>query len=326
MIKTILRKTMFLMIGFVVVLALASCGEKEDKIVIGQGDWASNAFHDQVVKFIIENGYDTEVDIILTDTPVLITSLASGDVDLNTELWSDNIPTYEDDIAEGKYVYVSTNYDDNEQGLYVPTYMVEGEDAIAPDLETVQDLENYAHLFPDPEGGDKGIIYGGPEGWQVTQFLHQKIEAYGLDDYYKFKTIDSSSTLAATIAGAYEKEEAWVGYYWSPTWVLGLYDMTLLGDSPYNEEDHENGVGAMPTVDVNVVVNSEFEEKYPEIFAFLSNYETSSDVTSEALAYMQENEAEAEEAARYFLENHQELWTEWLPEEVKQKVLDALDE
>ena len=35
---------------------------------------------------------------------------------------------------------------------------------------------------------------------------------------------------------AIERGEPWVGYNWEPTWVMGLYDMTLLEDEPYDEE------------------------------------------------------------------------------------------
>ena len=35
----------------------------------------------------------------------------------------------------------------------------------------------------------------------------------------------SSAGLSGSIAKAYERGEAWFGYYWSPTAVLGKYDM-----------------------------------------------------------------------------------------------------
>ncbi|ERJ13130.1 ABC transporter substrate-binding protein [Haloplasma contractile] len=323
--KKHLSKILSIVAAFAIMFTLAACGEQEEKIVIGEGDWDSAAFHDQVTKFIIEEGYGVQVEIKLADTAVQNASLKTGDIDLVTEWWVDNIPSYNEDIEAGEYTSVSTNFDDNEQGIYVPTYMVEGDDAIAPNLKTVQDLKDYAHLFPNPEGGDKGIIYGGPEGWSATAFLHNKMEAYGLNEYYTFRTIDSSATLSATLASAYEKGEPWVGYNWKPTWVMGLYDMTLLEDTPYNEEDFKQGKGAFSTSDVNVVITDGFEERFPEVTEFLSNYETSADITSQALAYMRENDVEADAAAKWFLENKQDVWSDWVPTDVKDKILEALD-
>lgn len=315
--KKILTIIGILVLGF----AFTGC-EQEDVIVIGEGNWDSNAFHDQVVKIIIEEGYGVTVDVVPADTAIMVAGLKSQDVNLSMEIWSQNVETYPTDIADGEYVEVATNFNDNKQGLYIPAYLQEE----YPELQTVEDLKDYAHLFPDPEGGDQSIIYGGPEGWGATIFLHKKMEAYELDTLYKFKTIDSTDTLNATLASAYAKEEPWVGYNWEPTWVIGLYDMVLLDDSEYNADDYANGIGAFSTVDVNICVDNEFEEKYPLVFEFLENYQTSSLITSQALAYMQENSVEADETAVWFLQENEDLWKEWVTEEAYQNIIDYINE
>jgi len=308
-----------------ILTALAACtGAQQDPIVIGEGDWDSNMLHDQIVKIIIEEGYGYETDIVLADTAVIISGFKSKDMDFAMEIWSDNIPTYPEDIANGDYVELSVNFDDNMQGLYVPTYLVEGDDALAPNLKTVEDLKEYADLFPNPEDSSVGMIYGGPEGWLATAFLHSKMESYGLDEMYEFRSIDSGATLAATLASAYEKGEPWVGYYWEPTWIMGIYDMTLLEDSEYSAEDYEMGIGAFPTVDVTVVATPEFVEEYPEVAEFLSNYTTSSQLVSDALGYMQENGVEADEAAEWFIKENSDLVKSWLPDDVYEKVTASL--
>ena len=62
----------------------------------------------------------------------------------------------------------------------------------------------------------------------------------------------------------------------------------------------------------------------PEICEFLERYETSSALTSEALAHMQETGASYEETAKWFLSEHSDLILEWLPKEEAQKVMGAL--
>jgi len=322
-----MKKISIFAVIFVLVIAMATgCSqETAEPIVIGEGDWDSNAFHDQVVKLIIEEGYGYEVDIVMADTSVLIAGLTARDIDLNMELWSDNIPTYQEDQDNGYYQSLSTNFDDNMQGLYVPTYLVEGDGALAPDLKSVKDLVNYKELFLNPEDPEMGIIYGGPEGWKATEFLYKKVDEYGLADLYDFKPIDSGATLAATIASAYEKGEPWVGYYWEPTWIMGIYDMTLLEDSPYSQEDYDMGIGSFPTVDVNVVATPDFIEAYPELAEFLSNYVTSSQLTSLALGYMQENEVEADEAAKWFLKENDDMLKSWVSEDAYANIVAALE-
>ncbi|MBK5252932.1 MAG: ABC transporter substrate-binding protein [Peptostreptococcaceae bacterium] len=320
-----MKKLLSLLLIIIVVFTLSACGgEETSKIVVGEGDWDSNAFHDQVFKFIVENGYDTEVDVVVADTAVMISGLKTKDIDLTLELWSENIPTYSEDIDNGDYIELSLNFDDNMQGLYVPRYLVEGDDALAPDLKTVKDLNKYAELFPDPEDPEIGIIYGGPEGWDATEMLHSKMEEYGLDENYNFRTIDSSATLSATLSAAYEKGEPWVGYNWEPTWIMGLYDMVLLEDSEYNAADYENGIGAFPSVNVMVDSTPEFVDDFPEVAEFAKNYTTSSALTSEALAYMQENEVESEDAAIWFLKEHEKIWKPMVSDEAYDKVIEAL--
>jgi glycine betaine/proline transport system substrate-binding protein len=65
-------------------------------------------------------------------------------------------------------------------------------------------------------------------------------------------------------------------------------------------------------------------EKAPEVVEFLKNYETSSELTNKMLAYMQENDAEADETAKWFLQEYEDLWTKWLPEDIASKVKEAL--
>mgnify|MGYP000885895574 CR=1 FL=1 len=68
--------------------------------------------------------------------------------------------------------------------LYVGTER--GIEASAPDLKTVEDLEKYASVFPDPEGPGMGRIFGGIPGWEVTEILEKKVEAYGLTEMYNY--------------------------------------------------------------------------------------------------------------------------------------------
>jgi glycine betaine/proline transport system substrate-binding protein len=315
-------KKLLTLLTVVFSLFMVSACETQDTIIVAQADWESIEFHNAVVAILIEEGYGVAVETVPADTAVMVASLRTSDINLSMEVWSDNIPTYQDELDSGDLVELSVNFDDNMQGLYIPRYLAEQ----YPDLRTVEDLKDYVDLFPNPEGGDKGIIYGGPEGWSATDFLTKKMEAYGLNEFFEFKTIDSSATLNATLAGAYANEEPWVGYNWEPTWALGLFDLVLLEDTPYSKEDFEQGIGAFPTVRVTVAVDKTFEDNYPEITEFLANYTTSSEITSAALAYMQENEVEADAAARWFLENYESMWTSWVPSDVADSVKQALQE
>ena len=289
---------------------LASCeaGEEETTVILGEASWASSIFHNRVAGYILEHGFGATVETQPTETAVMIATLPNGDIDVSLELWSDNVPTYADDIAAGNYVEVSTNYDDNTQGLYVPGYLQDNyaDYGLSEPIEDIQDLlkPEVIALFEDPNDDSKGVIYGGPSSWSASAFLNLKMEAYGFDAEYNFEMINSSAALAAQIAGAFESEDPIVSYYWEPTSLMGLYDLRLLSDTPYSAEDFAEGKGAFPTVNVNVVTRPGFADDMPEINTFFSNYVTSSALTNSALGYMEENDATPEQAAIWFLQQN----------------------
>ena len=96
--------------------------------------------------------------------------------------------------------------------------------------------------------------------------------------------------------------------------------MVLLEDEPYDPDTYLDGKTALPAVKVTVGVSPAFYEDNPEMVEFLSNYKTSSALTSEALAYMQDTGANYVETARWFLTEHSELLDEWLNEEDAEKM------
>jgi len=311
-----------------------SGGKTEDKktIVFADAGWESIQFHNDIAQFILENGYGYKTDILPGSTAATFQGFRQGDIDVYMEVWTDNLlEVYPEAIEAGDIKEVSINFDDNAQGMYVPTYLIEGDpergiEAIAPDLKTVQDLEKYWEIFEDQEDTSKGRIYGAPSGWNVDNIMQAKVETYGLDKTFNYFAPGTDTGLSASIAGAVEKGEPWVGYYWEPTWVLGKYDMTLLEEEPHDEEKWENGYEtSFPPMPVTIAVYKDLVEEAPEIVEFLSNYETSSQLTSDALAFMQENDTGTKEAAMWFFEEHEDLWTSWVPEEIVEKVKAALN-
>jgi glycine betaine/proline transport system permease protein/glycine betaine/proline transport system substrate-binding protein len=287
-------------------------------------------FHNAVAAFIGETAYHIEASVISGSTAITYTGLKGGDIQVYMETWTDLLATYKDDLEEGSIRELSVNFDDNAGGLYVPRYVIEGDpdrgiEAGAPDLRTVRDLLNYPDLFPDPDDDSKGLIYGAISGWEVDKILRAKYVAYGLDQDYNYLDPGSDAALAASISAACERGENFVAYYWEPTWITGKYDLYLLQDDPYDEDLYYKGECEMPSMRVTVCVNRDFYDAAPDFCAFLSNYKTSSALTAEALSYIQDNGASYEDAAAWFLRQHDELITQWLPEDKAELVRAALE-
>src|SRR5690625_6243299 len=117
--------------------------------------------------------------------------MRDNEVDVHIELWSKNISDYyHESLKNGDFQLMSINFDDNKQGFYVPTYVIEGDperdiEPMAPDLEYVSDLPNYWELFEDTEDSSKGRLVGWLWGVETDENLLKAYEYYELD--YKFK-------------------------------------------------------------------------------------------------------------------------------------------
>ena len=309
---------------------LSGCASKSREIVFADVGWDSVKFHNAVAGLIAEAAFGYTWKEVPGSSPIMHEALKNGEIDVNMEEWTDNLTGYDEDLEAGLFKELGTNFGDNIQGFYVPRYVIEGDEErgiepMAPDLKTVQDLAGYADLFPDDENPGMGRIYGAIPGWEINEIMLKKVQYNGLDQMYNFFQPGTDSALSAAFTSAYEKGEPIVGYYWEPTWLTGKYDLVLLDDYPYvDDAQYKEGKTACPSVDVTIGVSNAFYEQEPEFCAFLEKYETSSALTSEALAHMQDTGDDYNETARWFLTEHPELMEAWLDADQLEDVRGAL--
>lgn len=294
-------------ISFLLFLCLCVGLSAQDVINFADVGWDSIKINNKIVSIIAEEVFGYKTVETPGSTPIIHEALKSGEVDVVMEEWSDNIPTYVEDVARGEFTELGINFDDNVQGFFVPDYVKEA----LPNLESVQDLRDYADYFDH-------TIYGGIPGWQITKIMEKKVHYNGLDEMYEYVIPGSNAAMDSTVISKLDNKEPIVFYYWLPTYLMGKYDFTLLTDTPYDKNTYAEGIGALPAVKVTKAVSNEFYEENREFCTFLSKYALSSQEISSLLAYMQDNKADFSQAARYFLENNRDKVSTWLdPDEVK---------
>lgn len=330
----------FLTFLFVLFLSLflSSCRYEKEKIIIGKGSWESNDFYNQIMKIIIEEGYEIDVDFKPVTTPILVEGLKRGDIHVNVETWSENMPTYNEDILNGHYEELSINFNDNEQGIFTTKYFAK---YIANELNksidelSYEDLILFKDYLPrDPNDHNKVLIYGGTTEWEVTDFFINKFqneELYPkLVENFTFEPIRQTPALNQLLINAYEsyintnqitKDSVWVGYNWKPTSVMGRFEMVLIKDK-YEEYVKETGQGNIPENNITVVAIKEIKEKHPEIYKMLKNVQTSSNDASLALAHLEEddNRTILDTAVWWMIEN-EDVWSTWVTTSAKQKIM-----
>lgn len=309
-----------------------SVGAASNKpIIFADMSWDSIMVHNRIVAFIIGHGMGYESEFVPGSTPVMVKAMMLGDVDVDMESWTQNVQeVYDEAIASGRVIDLGPNYPDSWQGWLVPTYVIKGDpergiEPMAPDLRSVADLPRYRELFRDPENPDMGRFYNAIAGWQATAFNERKLAAYGLDKHFTSFVAGSDAALSGSMLRAYERGKPWFGYYWGPTWVLGMLDMTPLEEPAYDAKTwDESAACAFPSVEVNKLVTTDLAERAPEVVELLRRYTTTLALNNEFLAYMKQNKATAEDTAKWFLREHRDLWTGWVSPEVARKVEAAL--
>lgn len=305
-------------------LAQADCGE----VSITEMNWASNTVVTNVAKFIMEQGYGCDVTVVPSDTVPAVTSVAeNGEPDIVTELWLNSAgEAYLRLEEQGKVERLGKVLDPGGlEGWWIPTYLAEKH----PELKTIEGVMANPELV-----GNR--FNNCPSGWGCRVVNDNLVRALDLEDSgIEVFNHGSGETLASSMASAVQSEEAWFGYYWGPTVPLGKFDMTRVELGEYKEDVHTRnqtqnadnpGVSEFPAAPVLTSITTDFREREPEVADMLSKLTFKTDTMSSLLAWMDENNASAEEAAVHFLSDNTEEWSGWLNESARERLAAVLGE
>ncbi|WP_322997068.1 ABC transporter substrate-binding protein [Castellaniella sp.] len=295
----------------------------------GGMNWESNLVLVEVERFIIKNGYGCESEVLPTETLPALAALQRGDLDINSELWlNSTLEPWTKAEATGKVKRIGDIYMGGE-AWFIPKYTAER----LPDLKKAADLPKYWKDFKDPEEPTKGRFYGCPAGWGCEVVSTNLFKALGLGDTYTLFSPGTGATQKAALTAAYNRKENVVFYYWYPTPLVGSMDLVKLELPPYDaaqqkcltDPNCENPQATdYPENPVFTAVSTQFTQDAPKLTEFLSKVKIPLDDMNQAMAYMEENEAEPEPTAQWFLKNKQDVWTQWLPADVTERVKAAL--
>lgn len=301
-------------------------------------DWDSAQFIVEVVRVISERGYGCKTESLPGSSLPMLTGMMRGDIDVMMEVWKENIAeAWAKGVEEGRVLSLGVTFSGANQGFFVPRYVIEGDkqrgiEPLAPNLKSVADLPHYAQLFQDREEPSKGRFYNCILGWSCERINNRKFIAYRMEDHYTNFHPGTSASLSAAIESAYIRGQPILTYYWEPTWIMGKYDMVQLAEPPYDEtkwatldiDDESTTIEAQgcayPITDVYTGVSSEFAATAPELAKFLTQFELTSKMVSQYLAYIKSNDASHRAAAIQFLTDNEALWRSWVPPEVASKV------
>lgn len=298
-------------------------------INIGGMNWESNLILADIESYILQKGYGCKTDILPTETLPAIAALERGNLDVKPEVWLNSVrDPWEKAVQSGKVKKTGDIFTGGE-AWFIPKYTAEK----YPDLKTAADLVKYKDKFKDPEDPSKGRIYGCPAGWGcevVTNNLHK---AFNLEDSFNMYSPGTGAAQKAALTSAYKRKQDFVFYYWFPTPLVSSLELVQLEMPPYDEEKNrcltslncENPQpAAYPENPVFTGINVEFANQAPKLAEFFSKVKLPLPVLDAAMARMEETGDDPRDIALWFLKNHADTWTQWVPEDVAQRVQSSL--
>ncbi|MCA9838337.1 MAG: hypothetical protein KC422_15580 [Trueperaceae bacterium] len=337
------RKTVIIVIALFLGLSVSlaqPCGKLNRQIIFTSLDWPSAQLNNAIARYIFEVGFYCDTAEVSGSALPLTQQLAIGTVDISMEVWVDNAPkVYFEGVQNGTVVQLSEVLQGLE-GFFVPRYVIYGDamrgiKAMAPALDEVTDLVNYAGVFATASSAQKGVFHNCVVGWKCEYINDYKLEAYGLKPYFINYKMESGLDLEEAIAESYEKGVPFLTYYWTPTWILGEYDMIQLKEPAFDEgvwkrmkESLEKQDGsapkqavAYPEKTVYIAITKEmYDSLPPELISFLQNYHLEDEIISHYLAKMHNEKPDQSVLAKTFLKEQEKLWTPWLPPDIVHRI------
>ncbi len=295
----------------------SACGD----VSITEMDWASAAVITAVSKFLMENGLGCKVTVVPSSTVPAAASVAeTGKPDIVTEMWVNSSSVYQELEAAGKVQTIAPVYaEGGAENWWIPEYLATKH----PELKTLKGIMENPSLVG-------GRFNNCPVGWGCRIANDNLIKATGLRNAMEIFDHGSGETLATSIAAAYADKAPWFGYYWGPTAILGKYPMVAVDmGAPLNADIHACNqkpdcanprVSPYPAAPVVTGATADFLKREPKAAALMSKVKFTTQELSTVLAWKQDNNASADEAAVYFLTNYKNVWSNWLDEGSRAKL------
>ncbi len=304
-------------------------------VSVADMDWSSATLMANIDAFILDHGYGCSVELVPGATEPTGTSMTEkGEPDIASELWTNSMSAAIDlGVSENRLAVAGSSLSDGgEEGFWVPKYMVDENPALA----TIEGIKANAAIFKNPEDPDSSLFMGCPSGWNCQISAGNLFEAFDLEDAgFVIGDPGSGAGLAGSMAKAYERGEPWFGYYWAPTPLLGRFEMVKVDFGVPLDLDHYQACisqeecdnpqpTAYPSSPIQTVTTADFVERAPDAFAYLQTRSFTNAFMNTLLAWMDENQADGEVAAIYFLNEHDDTWSAWVDDAVADNIRGAL--
>ncbi len=325
-------------IGLTAGFANAAMAEECGSLTMAEMDWASAEFMANVDKIVLEAGYGCDVELVPGATTTTFASMnEKGQPDVAGELWINAVrDPLNAAMAEGRLHSVNGGpIDGLGEGWWVDPKFA----ADHPEITTVEQLLEHPEFFPYAEDESLGAFMGCPAGWGCQLSNASLFRAFDMEEKgWTLVDPGSAAGLDGSIAKAVERGEYWFGYYWAPTAVIGKYQLQMLDwETPWGGSENWDGCIVKPEQEcldpqptsyteseVHSVITDRLMKEGGLAVDYLGTRVFPGEVMNAMLVYMTENQATGEDAAYYFFEEYEDLWSSWVSAEAAEGIKSEL--
>jgi glycine betaine/proline transport system substrate-binding protein len=282
-------------------------------IHIAENDWLSAKINDQIAKIILTEQMGMKADLIPATTSDQWDRVGSGELHVSLEVWPSGHPQ---EMAND----LGTKVEDGgalgpiaKAGWFIPTYLLN----TYPKLATWQGFTDpqIVSMFQAPGSGNKGRFLGGDPKW--VQYDQEIIDNLGLP----FTVIFSGSEDATLkeLDADYSVRKPLLFYLWTPHWALAKYDLTMV-QLPANTDEcwakaATNGINCdYPADHLFKMLWPGLKNLSPKAYAFLKNMNYTTKDQVDMMADVELHQKTEEQAARDWMDAHQDAWKAWIPQ------------
>ena len=203
-------------------------------IKIAELNWTGSTAGAYVMKAVLEEYLDAEVEIIGGDETPLFEAMAKGDgsIDVLSDFWSIYLPAQWDRyVKPGSDESVKVNATPylGTEGIFIPGYVQDAHGITK--IEQLVDPE-VSKLF-DTDGDGIGEMWTGAPGWQSVDEWAVKAKSMGFAQYWTPTTVETWA-LESLLDAAYKREKPIIFYYWTPEWIHAAYDLRQVEEPPFD--------------------------------------------------------------------------------------------
>ena len=298
----------------------------KDTIVFGDLNWASALLQNRIAQYIVEYGYGYPTDVKFGATLPLFEGLKRGDTDVTMEIWLPNQDEAWDKArSEGAVLSVGKSLGQDWQSAFIiPAYLQEQ----YPDLDHVDDLQEqqYKDLFKTAETGEKARLVSCVIGWACEIVNAAQVEGYGLSDHVEIVNPGDGSALNADLYGAYERQEAWLGYQWGTNDPALKLDLVRLEEPPYSDQCwFTTKACAYQDATILIAVNPDLPAAAPDVIDMLRKWDFNIDIYKAVVRWQDANpDVDTASTALWWLNSNPDIWTAWVTDDAAAKINTAL--